>query len=113
VLLQGFAAPFALVLSLIGLPLTAAAEQIGSPFLVADLNQGPKPNPSSSPGSFAAIGSTLYFAARTAAAGAELWKSDGTDAGTVMVKDIRPGTGLVAGAPDERRRHAVLPRQRR
>lgn len=26
-------------------------------------------------------------------AGAELWKSDGTQAGTVLVKDIRPGPG--------------------
>ena len=25
--------------------------------------------------------------------GIELWKSDGTDAGTVLVKDIEPGSG--------------------
>ena len=30
---------------------------------------------------------------------AELWKSDGTEAGTVMVKDIRPGTD--SGNPGE------------
>ena len=29
----------------------------------------------------------------TALNGYELWKSDGTDGGTVMVKDIYPGTG--------------------
>ncbi|MDB5334442.1 MAG: hypothetical protein JWN70_61 [Planctomycetaceae bacterium] len=34
----------------------------------------------------------LYFSASDAAGGRELWKSDGTAAGTVLVKDIRPGT---------------------
>jgi ELWxxDGT repeat protein len=48
---------------------------------------------SSSPGAFyddAAAG-TLYFAASDGVHGRELWKSDGTTAGTVMVKDILPG----------------------
>jgi ELWxxDGT repeat protein len=35
---------------------------------------------------------TLLFTAGDAANGAELWRSDGTTAGTVVVKDIRPGT---------------------
>ena len=34
---------------------------------------------------------SIYFTAWTAATGYELWKSDGTDAGTVMVKEIRVG----------------------
>ena len=34
---------------------------------------------------------TLFFIANDGNAGNELWKSDGTDAGTVLVKDIRPG----------------------
>ena len=38
-----------------------------------------------------ALGSTAYFAAFDAATGLELWKSDGTAAGTVMVHEIRPG----------------------
>ncbi|MBB6612674.1 T9SS type A sorting domain-containing protein [Pontibacter sp. Tf4] len=33
----------------------------------------------------------LYFVAHTNAAGAELWRTDGTAAGTAMVKDIAPG----------------------
>ena len=42
-----------------------------------------------------AIGNTLYFASSDATHGTELWKTDGTVAGTVMVKDINPG---VAGS---------------
>ncbi|MGV3661547.1 MAG: ELWxxDGT repeat protein, partial [Prosthecobacter sp.] len=38
------------------------------------------------------LGSTYYFAGNTAASGTELWRSDGTAAGTVLVKDISPGT---------------------
>src|SRR5205085_1581848 len=39
----------------------------------------------------AVVGDTLFFAAFTPATGTELWKSDGTEAGTVLVKDIYPG----------------------
>ena len=41
---------------------------------------------------FAAVGSVLFFVADNGTSGQELWKSDGTEAGTVMVKDINPGT---------------------
>ena len=36
-------------------------------------------------------GGTLFFYADNATTGRELWKSDGTPAGTVLVKDIIPG----------------------
>jgi ELWxxDGT repeat protein len=36
------------------------------------------------------LGSTIYFKATDGTNGEELWKSDGTEAGTVMVKDINP-----------------------
>ena len=39
------------------------------------------------------MGGALYFTASEATNGTELWKSDGTEAGTVPVKDICPGTG--------------------
>jgi len=38
-------------------------------------------------------GSTLFFVAGDAVNGRELWKSDGTYAGTGLVSDIRPGIG--------------------
>lgn len=40
-----------------------------------------------------AIGNVIYFQATTESHGRELWKSDGTEAGTVLVKDIVPGRG--------------------
>lgn len=47
----------------------------------------------SSPSSLIVVGSTVYFVAATPTTGNELWKTDGTAAGTVLVKDIRAGTG--------------------
>jgi ELWxxDGT repeat protein len=38
------------------------------------------------------VGNTLYFRGVTSTHGAELWRSDGTAAGTFLVKDIAPGT---------------------
>ncbi|MGV3660420.1 MAG: M36 family metallopeptidase, partial [Prosthecobacter sp.] len=47
----------------------------------------------SRPTQFAAVGETLFFSAGSSAAqGAELWKSNGTSAGTALVKDINPTT---------------------
>lgn len=40
---------------------------------------------------FAVVNSKLYFSGTTAAGGTELWATDGTDAGTSLVKDIRAG----------------------
>ncbi|KAA6438990.1 DNRLRE domain-containing protein [Dyadobacter flavalbus] len=37
------------------------------------------------------IGSSLYFTASNGTTGNELWKTDGTTTGTVLVKDINPG----------------------
>ena len=55
---------------------------------VADIRPGIS---GSSPGNLTAVGDTLFFSANDGSSGYELWKSDGTAAGTVRVADIRPG----------------------
>lgn len=40
----------------------------------------------------AGAGGLVFFAASTAGAGVELWRSDGTEAGTIMLKDIQAGS---------------------
>ena len=46
----------------------------------------------SDPGAYTQVGTVAYFVAGTPTTGAELWKTDGTSAGTSMVRDIRPGS---------------------
>ena len=43
------------------------------------------------PGNNAVVGNTLFFRGSTPGTGIELWKTDGTEAGTVLVTDINPG----------------------
>jgi ELWxxDGT repeat protein len=45
----------------------------------------------SAPKNFTNVGGMLYFSASETNSGIELWKSDGTTAGTVRVRDIFPG----------------------
>lgn len=47
----------------------------------------------SDPQSFVTIGRTTYFAANHPTSGRELWRTNGTRAGTRLVRDIRPGSG--------------------
>jgi ELWxxDGT repeat protein len=72
--------------------------------MVKDIRSGPN---SSNPGSRIAVlisllggmqnvNGTLFFTANDGSTGVELWKSDGTEAGTVLVKDIRPGSSSSA-----------------
>ena len=63
-----------------------------------DINPGPAGShtderderPAEGPAVFAGA---LFFDANDGASGVELWKSDGTPDGTVIVEDIRPGAG--------------------
>lgn len=70
----------------------AQAQTLGAAFLVRDINPTSGSLTGSDPKEFVAIGRTLYFTANDGVRGVELWKSDGTTSGTVLVKDIYPGT---------------------
>ncbi|MFM9960123.1 MAG: ELWxxDGT repeat protein [Planctomycetaceae bacterium] len=60
--------------------------------LVADISTDPFSNPiGSSPQHLTNVNGTLFFVAADDLHGFELWKSDGTAEGTVLVKDITPG----------------------
>lgn len=60
------------------------------PYLVRDLNPSNLPSNPSNPVFYDGV---LYFRATTEETGTELWKTDGTERGTVLVKDIYPGKG--------------------
>src|SRR5205807_2203121 len=62
--------------------------------LVKDIYPGPGSSlGNSATGRPTEVNGILFFAAFRPDTGWELWKSDGTDAGTVLVKDIVPGAG--------------------
>src|SRR4051812_22721585 len=58
--------------------------------LFKDLAPG---NASGPPRRGARLNGVIYYDCRDEAHGDELWRTDGTAAGTFMVKDINPGSG--------------------
>src|SRR5262249_25534352 len=56
--------------------------------LVKDVNPGSTRYDGTYLGELTAVNGTLFFTANDGVHGQELWKSDGTAAGTVMVKDV-------------------------
>ena len=81
-------------LSLVSLFWVCALAFAAGPQVVSELPQSPMvldPNAGSSPSGLVGAGGRIYFSMTTPAAGYELWTSDGTTAGTQLVKDIAPG----------------------
>ncbi|HEY7025008.1 MAG TPA: ELWxxDGT repeat protein [Candidatus Limnocylindrales bacterium] len=76
----------AVVVTLIVIWQTSTVSAAGPPSIVRDINASGNSNPAS----LTAVGTTLFFTADDGIHGTELWKSDGTAAGTKMVKNIRP-----------------------
>ncbi|WP_341228624.1 ELWxxDGT repeat protein, partial [uncultured Arcticibacterium sp.] len=62
-----------------------------TPQFLGDLNSSTFTN-SSYPSLFTSVGNTVFFKAKSQL-GTELWKTNGTAAGTVMVRDINQATG--------------------
>ena len=85
-------------LVVLGLAVVAAAPAAAAgPYLITDLNAGRNaigslPLPTARPGlDGVELGGFLYFTADDGMHGRELWRSDGTGAGTQLVRDICPG----------------------
>lgn len=57
-----------------------------------DINSGGELEFSSEPRSFAVYNGKVFFSARQWQMGRELWVTDGTEAGTVLFKELMPGT---------------------
>src|SRR6266700_1507060 len=70
------------------LAISLPAHATTSAFLVKDIAPGPDP---SYPRELTNVGGTLFFQADDRINGRELWKSNGTSAGTQLVQDINPG----------------------
>src|SRR5262249_25406034 len=61
----------------------------GTPQLLKNVNAATL---GSSPGQIVQVGATIFFAADDGTHGRELWKTDGTAAGTALVKDVNSGS---------------------
>ncbi|MBN2492892.1 MAG: hypothetical protein JXQ29_18730 [Planctomycetes bacterium] len=84
------ACPVSFVLLLALIAAGARPVDAQSPCLLRDIAPG---TTNSLPANFVDVFGTTFFTAASAATGHALWKTDGTPAGTTLVKDPYPGTG--------------------
>ncbi|HXI04625.1 MAG TPA: ELWxxDGT repeat protein, partial [Candidatus Saccharimonadales bacterium] len=75
-----------------GLEMWRSDGTVAGTFLLADIRPGSSSSLSGTGYDHAGDGATLFFAANDGTHGRELWKTDGTPAGTVLVKDVDPGS---------------------
>src|SRR5262245_31597504 len=68
-----------------------------TPTLLKDINTFTN---NSNPGSFSNVAGTVFFSADDGLNGRELWKTDGTGAGSVLVKDIWAGLNSALAGPN-------------
>ncbi|MGH2609705.1 MAG: hypothetical protein ACRDHF_11555, partial [Tepidiformaceae bacterium] len=78
---------------------SAAPAATGPARLLKDINTTPSPTRGSFPQRYQRLGNIALFQALTPLAGVELWRTDGTEAGTVLVKDIWPGPAGALQSP--------------
>lgn len=79
------------ILTTFFIALAAASAATGPAHLLRDINPTPSGNRGSFPERYQRLGKIALFQATTPRTGTELWRTDGTEAGTFLVKDIYPG----------------------
>ncbi len=75
-------------------------QALGSAVRLADINTS-STSPASAPRQFTAVGSSTLFFASSPSQGIELWTTDGTPAGTRLLRDIYPGASSSWGTETE------------
>jgi ELWxxDGT repeat protein len=89
-LVRRFTAAVGLTMTLLLVAAASAAAEGAS--LLRDIYPGPKAGTGALEAARPDLGGRLFFSARDPTHGYELWRSDGTAAGTKLVRDIYPGT---------------------
>lgn len=72
---------------------TSALSQATVPSLVRDINPGLEKWESGESQPVAVAGGLVFFVGSDPAHGGEMWRSDGTEEGTILLRDIVPGPG--------------------
>lgn len=76
-----------------GLELWRSDGSAAGTYMLSDIFPGPTGGLATNPFILGSYNNQIFFVANNGVAGEELWKTDGTTAGTYLVKDIYPGSG--------------------